>query len=242
MLPDQAEAEEWFSTGIFDHIFAREPWRKLLNGSGKAAAANKTADCKAAAGKSAGARNGKAPGSSKTANSGVNPAEVFKTFAEKARRLLPSGGDLVLLQSPPRLGERISRILAAGADGNAPDADKAAAGEAGAELVQKLREAEESFFAEKGGGAWTWDGGTLKAAFEAADFTVTLTTLDQKEERLITERDLAAWFDQEHSRWGAFIGKALGKKDFTRAEELMRNRIKQGPIVWQWQSVMLKAK
>ncbi|GHT67043.1 ATPase AAA [Spirochaetia bacterium] len=193
MLPEPAQASEWFAAGIFDHIFAREPWRRILG--------NRSA-------------KGGAP----------SPSEVFKTFAEKAHRLLTPEGDLVLLQSPPRLGERISRILA---DSDVP------------EPADKLGEAEESFFAETG--TWTWDGDTLKSAFEGAGFTVTLTSLDQKEERLITERDLAAWFDQDHSRWGAFIGKKLGKKDFARAEEILRDRIKQGPVVWKWTSVVLKA-
>ncbi|GHV14780.1 ATPase AAA [Spirochaetia bacterium] len=204
MLPEPAQAEEWYSTGIFDHIFAREPWRRILSGAGDGTAA-------------------------------LVPAAVFKTFAEKARQLLPPGGDLVLLQSPPRLGERISRVLIAGKDTHDTDA----------ELVDKLREAEESFFTEKGlaagGSLWTWDGDTLQSAFEGARFTVTLTNLDQKEERLITERDLSAWFDQDHSRWGAFIGMKLGKKDFARTEELLRDRIKQGPVIWKWTSVLLKA-
>ncbi|GHV61157.1 ATPase AAA [Spirochaetia bacterium] len=221
MLPEPAQAEEWFSTGIFDHIFAREPWRKLL--SGRTAGHGKAAD-----------------GGSLT---GAAPVEVFKTFAEKSRRLLAPDGDLVLLQSPPPLGERISRILAAGSGSDAPGAGKSAAGaktDADRELVETLQRAEESFFAETAG-PWTWDGGTLLAAFEDAGFTVTLTNLDQKEERLITERDLSAWFDQDHSRWGAFMGKKLKKKDFVRIEELIRDRIKRGPVVWMWKSVVLRA-
>ncbi|GHU78553.1 ATPase AAA [Spirochaetia bacterium] len=205
MLPEPKEAEEWFGTPLFDHIFAREPWRKLLKAAGAV------------------------------------PAEVFKNFAEKARQLLAPDGDMVLLQSPPPLGERISRILGSGGDVSG----KAGSGKTDGDLVEKLQKAEESFFAEKDmtakGGLWAWDSDTLKAAFEGAGFTVTLTIIDQKEERLITERDLAAWFDQENSRWGAFIGKKLGKKDFARAEELLRDRIKQGPVVWMWKSVVLKA-
>ncbi|GHV46237.1 ATPase AAA [Spirochaetia bacterium] len=239
MLPDPARAEEWFSTAAFDHIFARDPWRRILSGAVPGGANGGKAS---ASGKNGGAKN-----------AGINPAESFRTFAGQARQLLAPGGDLVLLQSPPRLGERISRILAAGAGGAkgpGPDASGAAGdtgkAAAGTDLIQKLREAEESFFTESSGpaakgGLWTWDGDTLKAAFEDAGFTVTLTSLDQREERLITERDLSAWFDQDHSRWGAFIGKALGKKDFARAEELMRERIKQGPVVWQWKSILLKA-
>jgi putative ATPase len=249
MLPEGAEAEAWFSTGIFDHIFAREPWRRILSaGGGKAVDSKATVTVSKGA---AGAKSGKAAGG-KASNGGVVPAKVFKTFAENGRRLLAPGGDIVLLQSPPRLGERISRILAAADESTACATDKVvreartvnkagATDKAGTGLVQKLREAEESFFAETAGGGWTWDGDTLKTAFEEAGFTVTLTSLDQQEERLITERDLSAWFDQDHSRWGIFIGKALGKTDFARTEELMRERIKQGPVIWKWQSILLKA-
>jgi putative ATPase len=75
LLPGPEEAEELFGCKSFDHIFAREPWRRGSGGPRRAGAA------------------------------------AFRDFARRARALLAEGGGLSLLQSPPRLGERLSRIL-----------------------------------------------------------------------------------------------------------------------------------
>ncbi|GHV96553.1 ATPase AAA [Spirochaetia bacterium] len=162
-------------------------------------------------------------------------------IAAAAKPLLADRGKLILLVSPPRLGERISRILLE--DCEAPP-----------DLAASLRQAEEAFFAagaetakspdtgKNGAELLTWDAESLKSAFTTQGFAVQLEILDQNEERLITEKDLAAWFDIEHSRWGAFISKNLQKTDFTAAEELLRKRIQKGPLVWHWKSVLLCAK
>jgi putative ATPase len=187
-LPSPEEAASWFGARVFDHILAREPWRRGFGG-GTAAAA-------------------------------------FAAFAEAARPLLAEGGDVVLLQSPPKLGERISLVLA---DGNGP--------------VKLLAEAEEAFFkdaAAAGADRWTWDAETLESSFTAAGFKTTLTVLRQSEERLLTERDIALWFDPARSSWGNCIHKALGEKDFQALAAMLRVRAKQGPILWKWRSLLLR--
>jgi putative ATPase len=167
-----------------------------------------------------------------------SPETAFSSLARDSRQLLAPGGDLVLLCSPPPLGERISRILSgksaeAKEDKNKEDVD----------LLQRLKESEDAFFTTVSGkqGIWNWDEKTAEKSFSAAGFTVTLTSIEQSEERLVTERDLSAWFDKEKSRWGAFIFKNLGNADFSRIETLLRERIKNGPIVWKWKSFLLKA-
>jgi putative ATPase len=187
-LPGPGEAEEWFETPVFDHIFAREPWRRA-----------------------------------------ENPAKTFRDFAEKARSLLAPGGDLAVLQSPPRLGERISRI---------------AEEECGAEpaLGARLREAEEAFFGDQGGLLMNWDASLLEKTFRDAGFQPLVTEIEQKEERLITGKDLGLWFDPEKSRWGGFIASALGPEDFKRLEGILRERIARGPVVWKWKSLLLTAR
>ena len=167
-----------------------------------------------------------------------SPREAFSRLAALAKPLLAPGGGLCLLCSPPCLGERISRILLEEC-------------EASGELASEIRRAEDLFFAagsaaETGIGGqsadpWTWDGDTLKKALEEGGFTVRFDLLAQKEERLITERDLAAWFDRKHSRWGAFISKQMEKDDFSHAEESLRRRIQKGPLVWKWKSILLQA-
>ncbi|MDR0689349.1 MAG: AAA family ATPase [Spirochaetaceae bacterium] len=158
---------------------------------------------------------------------GGAPLEVF---TDGARRLLAPGGDLVLLQTLPRLGERISRIL---------EDECRVLGPIPGDVVQKLKEAEQDFFTKQGG-YWTWDGAVPEKIFTQGGLRTVLTVLDQQEERLLTERDLAAWFDRERSTWGAFISRALGDADFLTIRELLSARIKQGPLTWKWKSVLLK--
>ncbi len=165
----------------------------------------------------------------------TTPGDIFSGLAEKTKQLLAEKGRLCLLCSPPPLGERVSRILL----------DECDASES---LAAALREAEESFFAggkNAGNGSqnpWIWDENTLKNAFEKPGFKVKIEILEQNEERLIGERDISAWFDKEHSRWGMFIGKILPETDFSQAETLLRNRIGRGPINWKWKSILLQAR
>jgi putative ATPase len=146
--------------------------------------------------------------------------------AAGVKPLLAKNGSLVLFFSPPRCGERISRILA----------DECNEGD----LAAKLEKAEKAFF---GGNEVTgfWDEEVLSAAFEKQGFSVNIETLDQSEERLITEKDLSAWFNTDQSRWGSFMSKTLEKHDFEAIEQALRGRITQGPVMWLWKSVCLKA-
>jgi putative ATPase len=192
-LPSPQDADAWFECHSFDHILAREPWRR---GFGE-----------------------------------DDPETAFAAFAGAARLLLAGGGDVVLLQSPPKRGERISRILGEDHKNAGP--------------VNALAEAEEAFFQDSGtagAGRWTWDGETLERSFTAAGFEVSLTRLDQSEERILTERDMALWFDPARSSWGKFIHKQVGAGDFRALSDLLREKARQGPILWKWQSLLLRAR
>jgi putative ATPase len=211
-LPPPEDCAAWFSAARFDHILLREPWRR---GFGKSSAPAVSAP-----------------------NGGAGA--VFAALARDARKLLVAGGNIVLFCSPPPLGERISRILSE---------------ECGAEkdLAARMAEAEAAFFSSAGGGVkprgetaaagpefQTWDGGVLEQAFQDAGFTVQLTRADQKEERLLTVRDLEIWFDRDRSRWGAFFGEKMGEKDFSRIRDFLLERIREGPVTWKWQSLLLR--
>jgi putative ATPase len=201
-LPDPAGAETLFETPCFDHILAREPWKRGF---------------------------------------GAYPdvANAFSAFAKAAAALLSDRGDLVILQSPPRLGERISRVLA----------EECAAP---AELTEKLQAAEGLFFSTGTitdaketarpplSGRLAWDGDTLEQSFTKAGFITTMVVREQREERLILERDIDNWFDGGHSSWGAFIAGQLGEEDFSRCRALLLERAKQGPLVWKWKSLVLR--
>jgi putative ATPase len=146
--------------------------------------------------------------------------------AVNAKSLLSKNGSLVLFFSPPRYGERISRILS----------DECTEGE----LAAKLEQAEKAFFGNNEVTGFL-DEDALSDAFEKQGFSINIQTLDQSEERLITEKDLSAWFNTEQSRWGSFMAKTLEKHDFEAIEQALRLRIAQGPIKWLWKSVCFKA-
>jgi putative ATPase len=203
-FPAPGEAEKLLSSGLFDHILVREPWKRGFTGEA---------------------------------------AAVFQDYAQGAWRLLAPNGDISLLQSPPRLGERLSRIIVeeCGADEG---------------LAEKLREAEDRFFtpraAKTGSGKkaaaadspkWqTWDTAVLEQGFAEAGFTVTTAIIDQQEERLISGRDIAAWFDKDHSSWGMSVSETLGDGDFNRIRDVLTERAGQGPLIWKWKSFLLLGK
>jgi putative ATPase len=145
-------------------------------------------------------------------------------LASRAKLLLAKNGNVVLLCSPPRLGERLSRILLQ------------ECGQSG--LSSLLEQAEDAFFKNS---AELWEAGDFTSAFEEQGFNVSLQTIDQKEERLISEKDISVWFNTEQSRWGAFMAKNLTKDDFTAIEEALRARTGKGPLLWKWKSICLKA-
>jgi putative ATPase len=174
-----------------------------------------------------------------------SPEKVFSRLADRAKDLLESGGRLILLCSPPLLGERISRILREECGGFIQ----------GPSSAEKLQQAEEAFFSPASQGAetssrtenanksseWNWSAATLSKAFESTGFQVKIETIEQKEDRLIGTKDIDAWFDRAKSRWGAFMGKNLESGDFSRIEEALRQRLQAGPLPWKWKSLLLLA-
>jgi len=161
------------------------------------------------------------------------PEDVFAAFATQVLPLLAASGKLCLLCSLPSMGERISRIIReqCGADER---------------LAAAVATGEEQFFGEQLLNAKSLprntEHQTLIHAFETQGLSVRTELICQSEERLIHEKDLAAWFDTERSRWGAFFGSFLSAPDFSQCKELLSQRIQQGPLLWEWKSVLLEAK
>jgi len=146
-------------------------------------------------------------------------------YAKIAKPLLAENGSFVLFTSPPRLGERISRLLLQ------DSMDKS--------LLKKLEQAEDAFFKDKS--INLWEENDLITSFEEQGFSVTSKIIEQKEERLISEKDLSSWFNTEQSRWGSFMSKKLNNDDFKTIETSLRQRIEKGPVLWQWKSICFKA-
>jgi len=186
------EAEEAFSCGVFDHILAREPWRKTRAESWE---------------------------------------KAFDSFALSAAKLLAPSGDVSIMQSPPMLGERLSRVIS---------------GECGVSslLTEKLAASEEGFFtqsSDKAGSWWTWNADDLVNSFEKAGFIVNLSILDNCEERFISKKDISLWFDTKNSAWGSFMASSLGENELQALRTSLEVRANEGPIPWKWKSILLKA-
>jgi putative ATPase len=167
---------------------------------------------------------------------------AFTEFAQKCRNLLAPAGVVVVLQSPPALGGKISRILEASLKAErilleAPEQVEML------NMVEKLAEAERAFFTAEGNKPeLLWNAQTLETAFVEAGFSAAITQIDQKEDRLLTERDMAAWFNTEKSSWGAFIARELGDEAFFSIQKALSEQVNRGPVEWKWKSLLLRAR
>ncbi|MDR2049489.1 MAG: recombinase RarA, partial [Treponema sp.] len=188
---------------------------------------------------------------------GRDPAIVFAETAAGAAALLEkgknknSGGTLVLLASPPGMGQRLSGFLE-------DPADKKTAGTRALSpnLAEAFRGAEESFFSAarpeenaprpEGGDSPAnhriWTPESLESALVSSGFAVSKETINQEEERLILAADIARWFDREKSIWGAAIAEVLGEADVAALRTLLLERAAAGPVIWKWKSLVVTAR
>jgi putative ATPase len=175
---------------------------------------------------------------------GQSPTAVFGKTAVEAAALLDHGGSLVILASPPGMGQRLSGFFENGFPEHQPAATTAGTGALSKTLAEAFRKAEERFFSPSGPEAENsriWTAKTLESALEAAGFSVTTEIIDREEERLVQAADIARWFDSEKSAWGAAIAEALGEADFAALKTLFLERAAAGPLLWKWKSLLLKA-
>ena len=150
---------------------------------------------------------------------------LFRRCAAAFKPLLAKDGSLCFLQSPPVLGERLSRILA---EDCAAEKD----------LAARLRMAEDAFFAQDG--ILSWNSETLIGAWESAGYTTEASVLHQEEERLVTESDIDHWFDPEKSRWGKCIAAYFDESEFQKMKALLHSRAERGPLLWKWQALLTR--
>jgi putative ATPase len=149
------------------------------------------------------------------------PPDYFTDFAVSAKKILAGEGIVVMLESPPSLGQRLSDFIT------------------DITLRETFSEAEKAFFAQ---GRVSWGQADLEAAFEKAGFSVETTLLDQHEERLVTQRDLSHWFENEKSSWYAFVKNAVGADNFEKAHVALTEHVKEGPLEWRWKSALVTGK
>jgi putative ATPase len=161
--------------------------------------------------------------------------ELITELAVSAGKLLAPDGNFMLLASPAALGGRISRLLQE--EGGIKAANEA---------IAALKEAENSFFSVKpyatDGKSIFWDAETVKNGFARAGFDVEIKVLEQQEERLLTEQDIARWFDSEKSSWGRAVYACTGAEYFDRLRKLLMGRAEQGPVLWKWKTLLCRGR
>ncbi|MDR3324733.1 MAG: AAA family ATPase [Spirochaetaceae bacterium] len=143
--------------------------------------------------------------------------------AEKTRKLIADSGALVMLQSPPDQGQRISRILF----------DQCAAGKS---LSEKLARAEDAFFHQANTEGGFWNRETLETALASAGWKTEIHPIAQSEERRLREKDIAHWFS-DSSAWGRRINADLGQ-DSRTAQRLLSERAAKSALTWRWTSLL----
>jgi len=151
--------------------------------------------------------------------------------AASLRRLLACGGKIILLNSPPALGMRISRIL------------KETPPSAAQPVISALEEAEEDFFKGVRGGFSFFNSFTpeeLTRAFAAAGCRTDITIIEQREERLLLKKDIDLWFGAGSS-WGRHIRERLGEADAAAVKSLLEERAKRGPVLWSWKAILSRS-
>lgn len=159
----------------------------------------------------------------------LKPDEAFRKFAEKAKALLGTKGSLVLLQSAPVLGQRISDLLEREKLGNK-------------QLVSRLAEAEQAFFSENNGKkAWTWDQNMPENVLKELGFRTNFSLCSKEENRVLTERDIGNWVNTQDSPWGKHMSEELGITMFEELKALLCSRAGEGPVLWKWKQVKLYA-
>ncbi|GAB1481598.1 hypothetical protein MASR2M78_04130 [Treponema sp.] len=156
-----------------------------------------------------------------------SPKKHFEKIATEARELLAAEGRIVLLESPPLLGERISRHLQSA--------------ELSGSLLQDLQTAESAFF-EGEATRWNWDADDIQEAFTSAGFLVEIEILDQGEERPIGNKEILAWFDSEQSSWGKHISEKLGSEAFEKLRSAFVALCSKGPLLWKWKSLLVHSR
>jgi putative ATPase len=148
---------------------------------------------------------------------------LIKQFVLSIKGLLSESGRVTILQSPPELGERLSRILME--DRLVSDI-----------VIDRLQEAENAFF--KSSAVPQWSEKTIRNAWDEAGFKTEITVFEQSEERLLTERDIENWFNVETSRWGQFVSGLLSDGSFSKIKLALEQRAKHGPVLWKWKSLL----
>ncbi|MDR0411231.1 MAG: AAA family ATPase [Treponema sp.] len=159
--------------------------------------------------------------------------ENLSRFASACGPLLAKNGVVVILASPPADGGKISRVLADCVRNNTTEPSVSST------FLDRLRGAEVEFFQNSDADS-IWTRSDMEKSLTDAGFSLEITEIAQKEERVLLPRDVEGWFS-EKSPWRAFMSDALGEDGCALLKNALSERAKRGTVDWEWKSLLVLA-
>ena len=90
-----------------------------------------------------------------------------------------------------------------------------------AQMLQKMKKAEQIFFGDKENPLFSWDSQTIAQEFEKKGFHVKVASKQITEKRRITPTEIEKWFEPKKSAYGSKISEALGSADLQKLINLL---------------------
>ncbi|MCR4579804.1 MAG: AAA family ATPase [Treponema sp.] len=102
------------------------------------------------------------------------------------------------------------------------------------EELDKMEEAEQSFFSDRDNPLFSWDAMTIANAFRKQGFSVKVACQDLIEKRRISREEIQKWFDTETSSYGSFICQQMGANQLQKIVNLLETSCEK--TIFEWKS------
>ena len=90
-----------------------------------------------------------------------------------------------------------------------------------AQVLQKMKNAEQMFFGDKENPLFSWDEQTIAKEFEKNGFHVKVASKQITEKRRITPAEIEKWFEPKKSAYGSKMFEALGSTELQKLINLL---------------------
>jgi len=148
--------------------------------------------------------------------------ESLASFARDALTVCAPSGMVVFSARVPRLGMRLSRLLAK----DDPDLDG-------------IERAEETIYEDRETQAFAWDDETLKARLGDMGLRAKTKRIRLEEPRRVTNGDIGRWLNPAESAYGAAVVKSLGEDTRASFAGKLDAIARKGPVVWEFETVIV---
>jgi len=148
--------------------------------------------------------------------------ESLAAFARDALAVCAPGGRVVFSARVPRLGMRLSRLLAK------DDPELAA-----------IEGAEEKLYSSGATPAFAWDDETFKSRLENDGMRVNARRIRLEEPRRVTKDDIERWLNPTDSAYGAAIAESLGEEARAAFARKLEAIARKGPVTWEFETAIV---